>query len=83
VAVPGEAEMSLEPIRNPVNGAENPAVVRLRTGFEVREEEVVSSDLSSQGELSQQHSKCYGFLTYAGYGPHGVIEEQCYPRAGA
>lgn len=83
LSVPGVLDMALEPIRNPVTGAEHQAAIKLPQGFEFREAEVVSSDFSSQGELSQQHSKCYGFLTYAGYGPYGVIEEQCYPRAGA
>lgn len=83
ISVPGVAEMEVEPIRNPVTGAEHPAAIKLPTGFEFREAEVVSSTFSSRGELSQQHSNRYGFLTYAGYGPYGMIEEHCYPRAGA
>lgn len=82
LAVPGLLESSLEPILNPVTGAEHRAAIKLPEGFEFREAEVVSSDFQSSGELSQEHSKCYGFLTYAGYGPWGVIEEHCYPRAG-
>lgn len=81
--VPGVLESSLEPIRNPVTGAEHFAAIKLPDGFEFREAEVVSSTFHSEREVGGRYKQVYGFLTYAGYGPYGVIEEHCYPRAGA
>lgn len=81
--VPGVLESSVEPIRNPVTGKEHFAAIKLPDGFEFREAEVVSSTFRSEREVGGRYSQVYGFLTYAGYGPYGVIEEQCYPYAGA
>jgi hypothetical protein len=73
--IPGVMEMSLEPIRNPVTGAEHVARIRLPNGFEFREAEMASGRFASEGpELGMAHRNCYGFLTYVAYGPHGVID---------
>lgn len=73
-------EASLEPILNPVTNAPHRASIRLPEGFEFREAEMASSSFWSEGDVSQDHAHCYGFLTYVTYGPHGVIEEQSYPQ---
>lgn len=83
LAVPGVLELDVEPIRNPVTGAKHFAAIKLPDGFEFREAEVASSTFHSNKEVGGRHSQCYAFLTHAGYGPYGVIEEHCYPRAGA
>ena len=81
--VPGILESRLEPIRNPVTGAEHLATIKLPHGFEFREAEMVSSTFHSETEIGGRYAQVYGFLTCAGYGPYGVIEEYCYPRYGA
>ena len=82
LAVPGLLESRLAPIVNPVTGADHRAVIKLPEGFEFREAEIVSADFQAEGELAHEHSGRYGFLTYVGYGPYGVIEEHSYPHAG-
>ena len=72
----------LEPIRNPVTGAVHRAAIRLPDGFEFREAEMASSRFWSTGPINQRHVNTYGFLTYAVYGPYGVVEERSYPRGG-
>jgi hypothetical protein len=72
-------EASLKPIRNPVTGAHHFAAIKLPQGFEFREAEMASSSFWSQGAIEQNHHNRYGFLTYATYGPYGVIEEESYP----
>ena len=72
--VPGLMEMALEPIRNPVTGAEHLAQIRLPTGFEFREAEMASGRFSAEGsELGMSNKDCYGFLAYVAYGPQGLI----------
>lgn len=67
--------MSLEPIRNPVTGAEHRAQIRLPNGFEFREAEMASGRFTAQGpELGLDHKNCYGFLIDVAYGPYGIIE---------
>ena len=72
--VPGHLQMNLEPIRNPVTGMSHRAVIRLPEGFEFREAEMASGTFKGTGEIKFENSGCYGFLTYVGYGPEGVIE---------
>lgn len=83
LSVPGVLKSTLEPIRNPVTGAEHHAAIVLPYGFEFRQAEMASSTFHSEGAITQEHGKRYGFLTYAAYGPYGVIEELSHPRAGA
>lgn len=80
LSVNGVLDAAFEPIRNPVTGAPHRALIKLPEGFEYREAEMASSTFRSQGEIDQQHRNCYGFLTYATYGPYGVIEQQSYPN---
>ena len=79
MAVSNVLEASLEPIRNPVTGAPHRALIKLPEGFEYREAEMASSTFWSSGAISQDRKNCYGYLTYATYGPYGVIEQQSYP----
>jgi hypothetical protein len=72
-SVPGHLEMSIEPIRNPVTGAEHRASIRLPEGFEFREAEMASGRFKGTGEFKYDHCDCYGALWYGAYGPNGVI----------
>ena len=82
-AVPGQCSLELEPIRNPVTGAVHPAKITLPTGFEFREADVVSSTFKSGGDIAFDRAKRYGMLTYATYGPYGLIEEESSPKVAA
>ncbi len=82
-AVSGVLEATLEPIKNPVTGADHRAAIRLPEGFEFREGEMASSSFWSKGELDQKHGNRYGVLTYVTYGPYGIVEEHSHPRARA
>jgi len=75
--VPGVLEMSLERIKNPVTGEDHLAQIVLPGGFEFHTAEMASANFKATGpELAMQRSKCYGMLTYAAYGPQGIIREQ-------
>ena len=80
MAVKDVLEGSLQPIRNPVTGAIHRAAIKLPQGFEFREAEMASSTFWSKGEITQNHQNCYGFLTYATYGPYGIITEKSHPQ---
>jgi hypothetical protein len=74
--VPGVLACRLEPIRNPVTGAEHRARILLPEGFEFRSGEAASADFTAEGEeLAMHRSKCYGVLCHAAYGPYGILEE--------
>ena len=72
-------ELQLEPIRNPVTGAPHPAKIVLPTGFEFREADMASSSFKASGDLILDRARRYGMLTYAAYGPHGIIEHESSP----
>jgi hypothetical protein len=75
--VPGVLACRVEPIRNPVTGAEHRARIVLPDGFEFRSGEAASADFTSEGdELGMRRSGCYGILTHVAYGPYGIIEEK-------
>ncbi len=74
--VPGHMEMRLEPIKNPVTGADHSAQISLPFGFEFRLAEMASGTFKSTGELELDSSKVYGFVTEVAYGPYGLIEEK-------
>lgn len=77
-AVPGQMELTLEPIKNPVTGAVHPAQIVLPTGFEFHTAEVASGSFKASGELGMERSGVYAFLTQVAYGPSGLIEEKSY-----
>jgi hypothetical protein len=82
-AVADVMEANVGPIRNPATGAPFRAQIKLPEGFEYREAEMVSADFWGKAALPQQHEKRFGYLTYAAYGPYGLIEEKCYRTAAA
>lgn len=77
-AVPGQMELTLEPIKNPVTGAVHPAQIVPPTGFEFLTAEVASGSFKASGELGMERSGVYAFLTQVAYGPNGLIEEKSY-----
>lgn len=82
LSVPGLLDSTLEPIRNPVTGVAHYASIKLPDGFEFREAEMASSTFHTEKDIGGRHSQVYGFLTYAGYGPYGVLDEHCYTAEG-
>lgn len=75
--VPGVMEMHIEPIRNPVTGAEHSAQIRLPNGFEFHEAEMGRGRFTAAGaELAFDHRDCYGLLTQVAYGPYGVVTDR-------
>jgi hypothetical protein len=69
--------MSLEPIKNPVTGENHFAQIVLPRGFEFHTGEMASADFNATGaELAMQRSGCYGVMTYAAYGPQGLIRDK-------
>lgn len=72
---PGVVELMLSPIKNPVTGKDHFAQIVLPNGFEYRVAEMASADFTSHGEaLGMRHSKVYGSMWHAAYGPYGVID---------
>lgn len=75
--VPGVVECRLEPIKNPVTGADHFAQIVLPAGFEFRVGEMASADFTAAGgDLDMRREKSFGVLTHVAYGPYGVIEER-------
>lgn len=80
MAVRDVFEAELTPIRNPVTGAAHRAIIRLPEGFEFRDAEMASSRIRSQVPgLEHAYDGSYGFLTYATYGPYGIVEKESFP----
>ena len=52
VSIPGVFEMKVEPIRNPVSGAEHRARINLPHGFEYRQAEMASGSTTTSGAIS-------------------------------
>jgi hypothetical protein len=73
-------DAEVEPIRNPVTGKPHFIAIRPHDGFEFREAEMASATFSSTGEIEQKHAKRFAAITYASYGPNGIIADQSYPR---
>jgi hypothetical protein len=78
--VDGVLEANIEPIRNPVTGEPHFISIRPREGFEFREAEMGSANYWSKGELEQNHSNRFAAITYASYGPYGIIPEESFPE---
>lgn len=74
--VSGILEFATVPIRNPVTGLPYFAQIVLPGGFEFTAAEAVSASFETNGEISMSHTGVYGALTYAAYGPYGLIREQ-------
>ncbi len=75
-AVQNVLSATIEPIKNPVTGAEHHASIHLPNGFEFREAEMTSASFWSRGELEQKYDGRYSAMFYANYGPKGLIDQE-------
>lgn len=57
VRIPGVFELTAEPIRNPVTGAEHRARINLPHGFEYRQAEIASGTTTTSGAISLTKNK--------------------------
>jgi len=78
--VSGVLEANIEPIRNPVTGEPHFISIRPHDGFEFREAEMASSDFWAKGKLEHSHKKRFASITYASYGPQGIIPNESLPH---
>jgi hypothetical protein len=69
----------IEPIRNPVTGEPHFISIHPHDGFEFREAEMASANLWASEVLEHRHSKRFAAITYASYGPHGIIPNESLP----
>ena len=74
IKIPGVAEGTFEPIKNPVTGAPHYAMIRLYSGFEFRDAEMASATAKGTGAIQFDFANRYAFLIDTAYGPHGIIE---------
>ncbi len=74
---------TIEPIKNPVTGADHHAHIHLREGFEFREAEMASASFWSKGALDQKYDGKYTAMSYVTYGPHGIIDQESHPVTSA
>lgn len=72
VAIPGVAETSTEPIRNPVTGAEHRARVLLPEGFEYREAEMANGSAKGTGEIKIDWTGRHSSPSYITLTPLGL-----------
>ncbi len=73
--VPGHLEMNLEPLRNPVTGAEQRTQISHGTGFEFNSAEMTNAHFTGDGEIKFAHDNCYGAIFHVAYGPHGLMPD--------
>lgn len=73
-------EADVSAIKNPITGEEHFIAIRPHNGFEFREGEMGSATFWSRGELEQKHEGRFAVLTFASYGPHGIIPEESLPH---
>lgn len=72
LAVPGVLESGVEPIRNPVTGAEHRIQVAMPQGFEHLHGEVASSDTSSTGAIVFETRESHSTLAHVVQTPQGL-----------
>ncbi len=77
--VDGVLEADIEPIRNPVTDEPHFISIRPHDGFEFREAEMASSNFWAKGEIEHTHAKRFAAITYASYGPYGIIPDESFP----
>jgi hypothetical protein len=73
VSVAGLVDAKVEPIRNPVTGAEHRARLSLPHGFEYSEAEFASSTSKSFGPIENDWSGRHGHICILNMGPSGVL----------
>ena len=72
LAIPGVLETDVEPIRNPVTGAEHHVRVVMPEGFEHREGEVAHATISSTAGIKFEVPKGHATLAHVEQTPAGV-----------
>jgi hypothetical protein len=70
--IPGVLESEVEPIRNPVTGAEHRIQVVMPEGFEHIEGEVASADIRSTGAIRFETRQSHSTLAHVVQTPQGV-----------
>lgn len=73
-------EADVSPIKNPVTGEDHFIAIHPHRGFEFREAEMASARFRSKGELDLEHDGRFAALTFASYGPKGIIPEESLPQ---
>lgn len=74
IDIPGVAQGTFEPIKNPVTGQPNYSMIRLYNGFEFRDAEMASATAQGIGAIQFDYADRYAFLIDVTYGPTGIIE---------
>lgn len=73
VRVPGLLQGSVEPIKNPVTGAEQKVKVSLPDGFEYLEAEFASGNCQTQGPIALAFKSSHAHLAKIHWNRHGVV----------
>jgi hypothetical protein len=73
MSIPGMVEMSGEPIRNPVTGAEHRARIDLPHGFEYEIAEMGSASSSVKGPIAMEFKNSYGQFAELHLSDSGVV----------
>lgn len=73
LTAPNLVDMTGEPIRNPVTGAEHRARIELPNGFEYTVAEMGSGTSTARGALPMELSDSYGQFAHLHLSTHGVI----------
>jgi hypothetical protein len=73
MSIPGVAEMSGEPIRNPVTGAEHRVRIDLPHGFEYTVAEMGSASASAKGPLAMELKNSYGQFCELNLSENGIV----------
>lgn len=72
LTIPGVLESEVEPIRNPVSGAEHRIQVVMPEGFEHIEGEIASSDIRSTGAIAFETKGMHSTLAHVVQTPQGI-----------
>jgi hypothetical protein len=72
VRIPGVIETNVEPIRNPVTGADHRVRVALPNGFEYREAEFASGRTRADGAVKQIFDKTHASVAMLNLSTHGA-----------
>jgi hypothetical protein len=78
--VEGVMGADIEPIRNPVTGEPHFITINPHAGFEFRGAEMASAKYWAKNVLEQDHENRFAAITYASYGPYGIIPEESFPE---
>jgi hypothetical protein len=73
VRVAGVVDGRIEPIKNPVTGAESRARINLPNGFEFTEAEVASGTGRTTGDIKLDFTNTHAHLARYHWSTHGVV----------